>query len=76
MKVVRSIWGRLGNPGRIKTRDEPDREPSAWSGGREESVEAAAMKLGKPSDAVSAVRLSCFLSYCRGDQSNPKRREE
>ena len=65
VKVVRSMCGRLGKPGRMRTRVEVDWVPSGIMPAREESVEAAAMNCGNPSDAVSAVRLSCFLSYSR-----------
>lgn len=69
VKVDRRICGRLGKPGRMRTRGvELEREcPDVTTSVEEpevaaESFEAAAMKSGNPCDAVRAVRLSCFLS--------------
>lgn len=63
MKVDRRTCGSEGRPGRVRTRiwvllfrpGELERVPP-------ESCEAAEMNCGKPSEAVRAVRLSCFFS--------------
>lgn len=60
VKVERRMCGREGNPGRVKTLRSG--EPFGETTSSEERFVAAAINLGKPSDAVSAVRLSCFLS--------------
>jgi hypothetical protein len=63
VKVESKMCGSEGKPGSVKTgRDWPPSAAREMSSVEIELDESLPINWGKPSDAVKAVRLSCFLS--------------